>query len=63
MIVRGVALGGRGWLQQRWGWSGVLGEAREWKAPPLALSKWEPGHVRRGPGVLVVTLRPMRAVL
>lgn len=40
-----------------------MGEAREWKAPPLALSKWEPGQVRRGTGVLVVTLRPMRAVL
>ena len=50
VIVHGVALGGRGWLQQRWGWSGVLGEARELKALPLALSKWEPGQVRRGTG-------------
>lgn len=63
VIVHGVALGGRGWLQQRWGWSGFLGEAREWKAPPLALSKWEPGQVRRGTGLLVVKLRPVRVVL
>lgn len=51
VTVHGVALGGRGWLRRGWGRTGAWGEAGQQKAPPLALSKSEPGQSPQRDGV------------
>ena len=51
VTVPGVALGGRGWLRRGWGRTGASGEAGQRKAPPLALSKSEPGQSPQRDGV------------